>query len=154
MESDKLLHFLNSRHHSGYSLLHNESLTGLLSLLKHAMESVAKLIPKILAARDSDGYHCIHIIAMMKHKNVRKLMNIILSLGADINAQEMEYGFTPLHFGVKRQNYDLVKWMCKVPGIDLEIQDWKKKTAYRIAHENGDRKMMKILKMAGAKRTL
>lgn len=145
MESDKLFEMLSTRNNLGENFFHEACRARSIALLQRAAEWVDQPIPTILATKNNDGEQCTHIIVKCKEYYAADMMKIVMYLGADINGREGHGGFTPLHLCVWEKNYKLAEWLCKVPGINLEAENYAGQTTYDLAYERNDYEMMKMI---------
>ena len=93
---------------------------------------------------DPSGSTPLHEAVSNSNLNICKLL---IEGGADINAQEMRLGFTPLHFAVEAKesnNFDLIKLLV-TKGADLNLKNKLNETPLDIAKENGWEKAAEFL---------
>ena len=105
-----------------------------LCLKQHTNKSKDDLIPAFLTAaewRFTDG--------------VMQLINA----GIDINSKDQN-GSTALILAVLEGGMDIVKYLCTTDGIDINDKNQYGNTALEYATRYGRKKMIKVLKAAGA----
>lgn len=102
------------------SLLH-------LAVSKLDVKSVVKLIMREADVNQRDtvtGDTPMHLLVSHFLKNLvaaRKILEFLLSSGADINAQNLE-GWTPLHLAVKKGSLDIVDALLSAGSPNLDLQ--------------------------------
>ena len=116
--------------------------------LLEALESMR--YSDVLHQYDSYGRQVIHAVAECDQINATSKIDLLCTMGANINAKELIMGNTVLHIAVIAGNYLLVESICRIPGVDLEIVNSLDDTAYQVAYRIGDRHMMEILRINGA----
>lgn len=77
------------------------------------------------------GQTCVHVAAM--HGHVEVLRHLIW-YGANINAREGCMGLTALHYGVRTDNEELVKFLLDCKNIDVECISYNGKDALEYNH--------------------
>ncbi|NP_001089250.1 uncharacterized protein LOC734297 [Xenopus laevis] len=87
------------------------SLRGVAVLVQHC----DKQLPALLKSVNYDGHTCLHLASI---NGFLALVEILITKGADINAQEPCNGRTALHMAVDLQNYDLMSLLLKF-GADV-----------------------------------
>ncbi len=93
--------------------------------------------------QDEDGYTPLIWAAMLKKpKIVKKLLEQPTTY---VNWQGDKYNLTALHWAVINDDIESVKYLIKQPDIDTTIQDSYGETAYTIAKELGNKKIINIL---------
>lgn len=106
----------------------------------------------ILHARNYFGETSIHIAARAhRGKRAIELIKALVEFGVDLNAPERFTGVTALHETILNEDYELAEWLCKQPGIDMELKTWHGLTAYQWAFRRKNKKLMNILRTYGAR---
>nr|ACE75453.1 viral ankyrin [Glyptapanteles indiensis] len=104
----------------------------------------------VLHQYDFCGRQVTHAVAECDQANAKSKIEILWTMGADINAKELTMGNTLLHLAILTRNYLLAEWICQTPGFDVEAVNYLQDTAYHIAYRIGDLDMMEILRTNGA----
>lgn len=112
------------------------SVDGILFLLKHG----ADIRPKNAT---SPLFSAIDINSIERTRT-------LLEYGADINSTEPNYGYSPLMKAVAFGYFDISKLLIQ-KGADLDMRSKDGKTALRIATDRHHKKIIALLKNAGAK---
>nr|AUO16792.1 viral ankyrin 1 [Microplitis mediator bracovirus]AUO16793.1 viral ankyrin 1 [Microplitis mediator bracovirus] len=104
-----------------------------------------------LQKRNMQGHTCLQlaVIANTGQRAIR-IIEKLVQYGADLNVRERYTDDTLLHMAVKKEDYELVAWMCQQTNIGLEIRNISRLTAFQVAFKNGDKEMMKVLETHGA----
>lgn len=71
-------------------------------------------------------------------------------MGADPNAVDENEGETVLHQAIHYDDAELTRWLCWYTDIKLNAKNYRGETAYQIAFEKKNEKLMKLLQKAGA----
>ncbi|XP_041928063.1 nuclear factor of kappa light polypeptide gene enhancer in B-cells inhibitor, alpha b [Alosa sapidissima] len=82
----------------------------------------------MLTTLNYSGQNCLHQVSIFGYLS---LVERLVELGADINAQEQCNGRTPLHLAVDLQNYDLVHLLIS-KGADVNSQTYGGHTPYHL----------------------
>nr|AYU58924.1 ankyrin 5 [Microplitis similis bracovirus] len=120
------------------------------------INELVDMVPVILQNRDllfqydHEGKQCTHIAAEYDVSNAMMKIELLVMLGADINSRELNLGNTLLHIAAGTENYQLADWLCEKPGVELGAINFLHKTAYHIAYERQNARMMEILRVNGA----
>lgn len=106
----------------------------------------------LLKVKDNRGFTCIHSAARIRSQTVsaNNVIEILLQLGADLNAVDEQAGETVLHHAIHYDDVELSIWLCCQSQINLNAKNNSGKTAYQIAFEKKNEKLMKLLRKAGA----
>ncbi|XP_008547676.3 NF-kappa-B inhibitor cactus [Microplitis demolitor] len=99
----------------------------------------------LLHKYDHRGRQCIHMVALYDRKNAIMKIEILVNMGADINARERNTGNSLLHIAVKTKNYELAEWLCREPTVNLGAINYEHHTAYHMAYYLHDEKMKELL---------
>ncbi|XP_010220063.1 PREDICTED: NF-kappa-B inhibitor alpha [Tinamus guttatus] len=85
-------------------------------------------LPSVLQATNYNGHTCLHLASIQGYLAV---VEYLLSLGADVNAQEPCNGRTALHLAVDLQNSDLVSLLVK-HGADVNKVTYQGYSPYQL----------------------
>ncbi|XP_057335634.1 NF-kappa-B inhibitor cactus-like [Microplitis mediator] len=99
----------------------------------------------LLRNYDHRGRQCIHTVALYDRKNAIMKIEILVNMGADINAKERNTGNSLLHIAVRTKNYQLAEWLCQEPTVNLGAINYAHHTAYHMAYYAHDEKMKELL---------
>lgn len=103
----------------------------------------------LLKLKNNNGETCLHrAVKCQRGPEAQTMMGRLVDMGADLEAKEDSTGDTVLHLAVKLQNYDVVEWLLSMP-IDTKIVNYTGRTAYQIAQDNNDDKMVNMFLMRG-----
>nr|ABH10021.1 vankyrin 2 [Campoletis chlorideae ichnovirus] len=136
---------------TGNNIFHELAEVGSLTLLYRIRDNIDESFHSILQETNNDGESSIHI-AVKKHRGEHaiKLVEVLVSMGADLNGTMGTSGCTVLHITVWRKDYTLAKWLCQQSRINLHAKGWYGLTAYHMAVIENDEQMMDIFKAYGA----
>ncbi|XP_063219673.1 NF-kappa-B inhibitor cactus-like [Bacillus rossius redtenbacheri] len=145
MESFVISNVFGARNNRGDNFLHDICHHGCLSLLLRAEWCLDQTHNLLLQQFNYEGYQCVHIV-VQRHRGQKalQLLEVLMDMGADLNAPDRTSGSTPLHLAVINEDYELVTWMCQEISVNLESCDYSRLTAYQVAWKRNDYKMMKI----------
>lgn len=73
----------------------------------------------------------------------------LVAKGADVNIKD-SFESTPLHFALRKQNYDIAKLLIE-KGADVNVKDKEGKTPLKIAIEMNNDDIANFLRSKGAK---
>ena len=79
---------------------------------------------------------------------LESIAKLLIEHGADVNVQDATYFFTPLHFAIKNQRCDFVKYLIS-QGASFDIRDCMDGTALNHAAAGGSLEIVKTLVDAG-----
>ncbi|ELW63176.1 NF-kappa-B inhibitor alpha [Tupaia chinensis] len=85
-------------------------------------------LPAILQATNYNGHTCLHLASIHGYLGI---VELLVSLGADVNAQEPCNGRTALHLAVDLQNPDLVSLLLKC-GADVNRVTYQGYSPYQL----------------------
>lgn len=135
---------------TGTNIFHEIAAEGSIILLERVSQFIMPSNRFLLQERNYSGQECVHIVAYLHKGHLAiDLMKMLLNLGGNINAKNRT-GESVLHQAVYCENYELVKWMCEQPPLELNVTNRSGLTAYQIAFDRNDKKMMSILRSFGA----
>lgn len=145
-----IVNIISYRNADGENLFHEVLQCGRLSLLERVLLLLDEPTIYLLNQRNYEGKTCVHIAASHGGYTAASLISELINYGADLNAVEGCGGDTILHEAVLKSDYILVKWLCKQEGINLNMCNFRRKTAYFLAYEKKDEELMFILRQNGA----
>ncbi|XP_063230446.1 uncharacterized protein LOC134535307 [Bacillus rossius redtenbacheri] len=145
MESFVIDEVFGAINNSGDNFFHDISRHGCMSLLLRAGWWLDETHNPLLQQFNYEGNQCVHIVAR-RHRGQKavQLLEVLMDMGADLNAPNRTSGSTALHLAVINEDYELVTWMCQETSVNLESCDYSRLTAYQVAWKRNDHKMMKI----------
>ncbi|KAL7872756.1 hypothetical protein AOLI_G00118270 [Acnodon oligacanthus] len=126
---------------NGNTALHISCRTGSLTCFGLLTQHCPDQLPAILQTPNYSGQKCLHLVAIQGYLS---LVESLISLGADINAQEQCNGRTALHLAVDLQNLELVKLLIS-KGADVNSLSYGGHTAYHLTYGRQDAEIQKIL---------
>ena len=88
-------------------------------------------IPQNLEIFNCDGLTCLHLAGRNRDK---KMMDLLLSNEADLNARELKSGRTLLHYFSETDNMDMVKFLISKSKLILDKQTYCGLTAAEVAY--------------------
>lgn len=135
----------------GNTIFHELAEIGSLDILHRIYHNVKEPCRSILNVKNYNGDCCTHI-AVRNNRGSRaiKIVDILVKLGADLNACNLFAGSTILHESVLSDDYSMVAWLCQQPGIKFDLITWGHQSAYQIAARKKNKRMMLILSNHGA----
>ncbi|TRY75928.1 hypothetical protein DNTS_033491 [Danionella cerebrum] len=114
----------------GNTALHIACRKGSMACFGLLTQGCSKHLPAILQMPNYSGHKCIHVVAV---HGFLSLLESLIQLGADINAQEQCNGRTPLHLAVDFQNYEMVKLLV-TKGADVNSLTYGGHTACHLTY--------------------
>lgn len=135
---------------TGNTIFHEIAELGSVTLLQRIRDNVTESYSSILREKNYSGEFCGHVAA--KHRGLRAiaLLEILVELGADLNAITGCSGDTLLHETASSGDDELAEWLCEQQGINLNAKNYGTLTAYQVAFQRNNQKMMNILRTHGA----
>lgn len=151
MENSQIEKLSSKNPFTGNTIFHELAYIGSLTLLKRFRDNLDEPCNSILQQFNSDGEFSIHVAANT-HRGLHaiKVIKLLRDLGADLDARDNQLGITVLHIAAEHQDYLLAKWLCEQSQIDVNAKDTDHLTAYQIARDKHDHRMMDILRNHGA----
>lgn len=151
MESSPIGKLFDREPISGNTIFHVLAELGSLELLYRIRANVDESCHSILNKKNYNGEFSTHVV-IRNHRGQHaiKLMEILTTLGADLNTQEGLAGFTALHEAILRDDYEMAAWLCQQPTINLNLKTFGGLTAYQLAFRRKNKEMMDILRKHGA----
>ncbi|XP_076843896.1 nuclear factor of kappa light polypeptide gene enhancer in B-cells inhibitor, alpha b [Brachyhypopomus gauderio] len=125
----------------GNTALHIACRTGSVVCFSLLTQTCPEHLPTILHTPNYSGQKCIHLVSIHGYLS---LVESLVSLGADINAQEQCNGRTALHLAVDLQNPELVKLLV-TRGADVNSVTYGGHTAYHLTYGRHDAHIQKLL---------
>nr|AAX56957.1 vankyrin 1 [Ichnoviriform sonorense] len=134
-------------HNSGENILHEIVRTGSLELLYRIRDNYGGPLHFLLQEFDNYGKNCIHLAAdTHRGRHAIRIIQVLIELGADLNAGDYSLNMTVLHLAVHHKDYALAKWLCQQPNLDINAMSFDGMTAFGIAYSEGDYQMMIMLR--------
>ncbi|XP_030627755.1 nuclear factor of kappa light polypeptide gene enhancer in B-cells inhibitor, alpha b [Chanos chanos] len=115
---------------SGNTALHIACRQGSLACFGLLTQVCPSKLPAILNTPNYSGLKCLHLASVQGYLS---LVENLISLGADINAQEQCNGRTPLHLAVDLQNLDLVRLLIS-KGANVNSLTYGGHTPYHLTY--------------------
>ena len=144
---------LKDRH--GNTALHIACNRGYLEVAKALLEPVRypetkvnsyqipfQKIPQNLELRNSQGLTCLLIAA---YRCDLKLMDLLISKYADINAIDMKNGKTCLHIFAESGNFEMLKYVMSKDGLDIDQRTYSSFSAAELASYRGHSNIVSYL---------
>ncbi|BFZ07441.1 hypothetical protein BsWGS_10479 [Bradybaena similaris] len=104
-------------------------------------------LPQDLESRNYEGLTCLHLAAIGGHINV---MELLLEVGANVNAVEGKSGKTVLHFAVDWGNMTMIKFLLSQQSIDINARTYAGLPPILLAYGRGNVDVMDELYSRGA----
>ncbi|KAL4656307.1 NF-kappa-B inhibitor alpha [Arapaima gigas] len=105
-------------------------LRGSLSCFGVLTQSCPTELPSIMAVKNYSGLNCLHLACI---HGFFSLVERLIHLGADINAQELCNGRSALHLAVDLQNQELVRLLITL-GADVNTLTYGGYSPYHLTH--------------------
>nr|AAX56956.1 vankyrin 4 [Ichnoviriform sonorense] len=141
-------------HISGANIFHEIARTGFVELLYRIRDNYDGPLDSLLQEFDNYGENCIHVVAdTHQGRHAISIIQVLMELGADLNAPDRLLNITVLHIAVHHKDYTLAKWLCQQPNLDINVKSFDGLTAYGLARIEGDQEMMRILRLNHMKLT-
>ncbi|XP_043119320.1 nuclear factor of kappa light polypeptide gene enhancer in B-cells inhibitor, alpha b [Puntigrus tetrazona] len=125
----------------GNTALHIACRKGSLACFSLLTQGCRQQLPAILQTPNYNGQKCIHVVA---NQGYLSLLESLIQLGADINAQERCNGRTALHLAVDLQNFELVKLLI-TKGADVHSFTYGGHTPYHLTYGRANTDIQKVL---------
>ncbi|KAK2879031.1 hypothetical protein QQF64_010838 [Cirrhinus molitorella] len=125
----------------GNTALHIACRKGSLACFSLLTQGCRQQLPAILQAPNYNGQKCIHVVAIQGYLS---LLESLIQLGADIDAQEQCNGRTALHLAVDLQNFELVKLLIS-KGADVHSFTYGGHTPYHLTYGRANTDIQKVL---------
>ncbi|KAI1895343.1 hypothetical protein AGOR_G00105320 [Albula goreensis] len=114
----------------GNTALHIACKKGSLHCFSVLTQGCTKQLPSILATPNYSGHNCLHLVSI---HGFLSMVERLIDLGADINAQEQCNGRTPLHLAVDLQNLALVQLLIS-KGANVNSLTYGGYTPYHLTY--------------------
>lgn len=152
MATSKFAKVFGKNPETGKTIFHEIAEAGAIQRLRCIRDNAKGPVAAFLREPNKSGDLCTHV-AVTAHRGAKaiQLLNVLVQLGADLNALNETTHFTVLHLAVIHSDYELAEWLAKQPHINLNIQGWDGLTAYEMAFIDFDQRMMEILIAHGAR---
>ncbi|NXW28615.1 NFKB2 factor, partial [Phaetusa simplex] len=131
----------------GNSLLHLALQAGDEEMLKTLLAHLGSAAPYLLRLPNFHGLLPVHLA--VKAKSLACL-DLLVRMGADVNAVERQGGRTPLHLAVEMENLNMATHLVKKLGADVNSQTFAGNTPLHLAAGLGSPTLTKLLLKAGA----
>ncbi|ROJ78782.1 NF-kappa-B inhibitor alpha [Anabarilius grahami] len=125
----------------GNTALHIACRKGSMACFGLLTQGCPQHLPAILQTPNYNGQKCIHVVAIHGYLS---LLESLIQLGADINAQEQCNGRTALHLAVDLQNFELVKLLIS-KGADVHSFTYGGHTPYHLTYGRANTDIQKVL---------
>ncbi|MBN3294857.1 IKBA inhibitor, partial [Amia calva] len=126
---------------SGNTALHIACKQGSLRCFGVLIQGCGQHLSTILSTNNYNGHNCIHLVSIHGYLS---LLERLIHLGADINAQELCNGRTPLHLAVDLQNVELVKLLIS-KGADVNSLSYGGYTPYHLTYGRQSTEIKQLL---------
>ncbi|NXX23961.1 NFKB2 factor, partial [Podargus strigoides] len=131
----------------GNSLLHLALQAGDEEMLKTLLANLGSAAPYLLHLPNFHGLLPVHLA--VKAKSLACL-DLLVRMGADVNAVERQGGRTPLHLAVEMENLNMATHLVKKLGVDVNSRTFAGNTPLHLAAGLGSPTLTKLLLKAGA----
>ncbi|NXY67081.1 NFKB2 factor, partial [Glareola pratincola] len=131
----------------GNSLLHLALQAGDEEMLKTLLAHLGSAAPYLLRLPNFHGLLPVHLA--VKAKSLACL-DLLVRMGADVNAVERQGGRTPLHLAVEMENLNMATHLVKKLGADVNSRTFAGNTPLHLAAGLGSPTLTKLLLKAGA----
>ncbi|XP_057318354.1 NF-kappa-B inhibitor cactus-like [Microplitis mediator] len=149
MDTSKIKKLFERNLYTGENFFHEIARSGDWMWLYEVGHLVDNTTKSLLQEPNYKGENCVHVAASSKRgPQAILLIELLVKMGANLNAGNSCAGDTVLHQVVYNKDYQLAAWLCKQSSINLERQNHARLTPFQTAL--GDIKMMKILRTHGA----
>lgn len=136
---------------AGETIFHELAKLGALRTLWRIHKRTTEPFVDLLSSQNWVGDLCIHEAAnYQKGFRAIDLIDVLVRMGANLNASNSCAGETVLHRAAYRRNYELAEWLCQQPQVNLDARNFSGLTAYQIAYKSNDEQMKEIFRKAGA----
>lgn len=109
---------------TGNNIFHELAREGSLNLLQRIRDTVIEPVDFYLREYNDLGETCLHLAARISDQcHAIRVMEILRSLGADMNVRALIGGNTVLHYAIYQNRYELTNWLFELPEINSFIQN-------------------------------
>uniref|UniRef100_A0A8C0GG65 Nuclear factor kappa B subunit 2 n=1 Tax=Chelonoidis abingdonii TaxID=106734 RepID=A0A8C0GG65_CHEAB len=130
----------------GNSLLHLALQTGDEAMLRTLLGHLGSAIPCLLSTPNYHGLLPVHLAVRVKSL---ACLDLLVRMGADVNAVERQGGRTPLHLAVEMENLNMAGHLVKKLGADVNARTFAGNTPLHLAAGLGSPILTKMLIKAG-----
>ncbi|KAM7171261.1 nuclear factor NF-kappa-B p100 subunit isoform 1-T1 [Macrochelys suwanniensis] len=130
----------------GNSLLHLALQTGDEAMLKTLLGHLGSSTPCLLSTPNYHGLLPVHLAVRVKSL---ACLDLLVRMGADVNAMERQGGRTPLHLAVEMENLNVAGHLVKKLGADVNARTFAGNTPLHLAAGLGSPILTKMLIKAG-----
>lgn len=136
---------------TGDTIFHELAEAGSVPLLNRIRSIIEGPYDSVINELNFRGVTCLHVAASV-HRGAHaiQVMELLVEMGANINASDNLSGATVLHDAVWYEDQELATWLCQQPHINLDARRWDGVTAYQMAFMEQNKRMTKILHDNGA----
>uniref|UniRef100_A0A8C0GH60 Nuclear factor kappa B subunit 2 n=1 Tax=Chelonoidis abingdonii TaxID=106734 RepID=A0A8C0GH60_CHEAB len=131
----------------GNSLLHLALQTGDEAMLRTLLGHLGSAIPCLLSTPNYHGLLPVHLAVRVKSL---ACLDLLVRMGADVNAVERQGGRTPLHLAVEMENLNMAGHLVKKLGADVNARTFAGNTPLHLAAGLGSPILTKMLIKAGS----
>ncbi|ULM71700.1 viral ankyrin 8 [Diadegma fenestrale ichnovirus] len=152
MDNCEIAKFLSGNPITGDTVFHELAKAGSVALLNRIGEIIDGPYDSFINEVNFCGATCVHVAAKL-HRADRaiQVLELLVKLGADLNASHYLSGETVLHHAVWYEDRKLVTWLCQQqPRINLDARRRDGLTAYQMAFLEQNERMKNILQAYGA----
>jgi ankyrin repeat protein len=122
--------------HNGDTALHLACRSGNVTMVNEILKRRESQVPQNLDVRNYEGHTCLHLAVLGGHK---KIADILLNSGADVNVGDGKSGATALHLSVKGNKLDTLSLLLEQTDIAIDKKMYNGVTPLMLAdrrHEN------------------
>lgn len=120
--------------HKGDTALHIACRSGNVTMVNEILKRRQSRPMQNLDFRNYDGQTCLHLAVVGGYK---KIVDILLQSGADVNVGDGKSGATALHLAARANKEEIVLSLLEEPEILVDIKMYNGVTPLMIAHERG-----------------
>ncbi len=95
-----------------------------------------------------DGSNALHLAVL---EGDLALVQLVNDAGARVDSQTADYGLTPLHIAVGKENLPIIQYLVETAGASVSVQNNGQNTAFMEAQSQGNHEISRYLLEHGAK---